>query len=45
MAIEGNYRYVYEHLVPDEGAVAVEVVGNGALKDIPTVLKHVTGDG
>ena len=43
--IEDNCGYVYEHLVPSEGAVSVEVVHGGVSKDIRTVVKHITGDG
>ena len=43
--MEDNCGYVYEHLVPAEGAVAVEVVDGGVSKDIRTVVKHVTEDG
>ena len=43
--MEGHCGYIYEHLVPCEGAISVEVVDGSGSKDIRTVEKHVTADG
>lgn len=43
--MRGNCGYYYEHLVPSEGAVDVEFVDNGVLKDVWMDVNRVTGDG